>query len=69
MQLRYLTLLGATCVVAVVAVAATDGARGPFQNMNGEYLTSPTPNAPTGQKFNTQWSEYPGGVEYFEAYM
>ena len=38
-----------------------------FENMNGEYLTQPTPNA-TGS-FNTNWSSYPGGVEYFEVYL
>ena len=29
-----------------------------FKNMNGEYLTTPTPNAPKGSSFNTKWSEY-----------
>jgi hypothetical protein len=27
------------------------------ENMNGEYITSPTPNAKPG-KYNTKWSEY-----------
>lgn len=30
-------------------------------------LDRPTPNA-TGS-FNTNWADYPGGVEYFEVYM
>ena len=39
-----------------------------FENMNGKYTTTPTPNA-TGH-FNTNWNEYPnGGVEYFEVYL
>ncbi len=43
-----------------------------FENMNGQYLTTPTPGcakgAPTCAKgnFSTDWSKYPGGVEYFE---
>jgi len=37
-----------------------------FENMNGEYLTTPTPNAKEGQ-FSTEWNKYPnGGVEFFE---
>merc|ERR1712137_1198102 len=36
-----------------------------FENMNGEYVITPTPNAKGS--FNTKWNEYPnGGVEYFE---
>jgi len=37
--------------------------------MNGEYVISPTPNAPKGAKFNTNFADYPGGVEYFDVYM
>eukprot|EP01043_Picozoa_sp_COSAG02_P111815 COSAG02_NODE_47985_length_337_cov_0.789916_1_plen_74_part_10 len=54
-----LLLLGAPCLGA------------PFENMNGPYLTTPTPGcakgAPTCSKgnFTTDWSKYPGGVEYF----
>jgi hypothetical protein len=40
-----------------------------FDNMNGAYLTTPTPHAPKDMQFNTKWDEYPGDVEYFEAYM
>ena len=40
---------------------------GAFENMNGEYLTTPTPNAKGS--FNTKWNDYPGGVEYFEVYL
>ena len=41
-----------------------------FENMNGEYLTTPTPNVPKGSTFNTKWSDYPNdGVEYFEVYL
>ena len=54
-------------VVKIVAFSLHVSAGGPFQNMNGEYLTTPTPGAPEGQSFNTKWAEYPGGVEYFEA--
>ena len=53
----------AACVAGVCLAAA------PFENMNGEYLTTPTPNAPKGATYNTRWSEYDtehGGVEYFE---
>lgn len=42
-----------------------------FENMNGEYLITRTPNAPAGN-FSTKWSEYSnevGGVDYFEVYM
>jgi hypothetical protein len=38
-----------------------------FENMNGEYVISPTPKA--FGNYSTKWSEYPGGVEYFEVYM
>lgn len=40
----------------------------PFPNMNGEHLLSKTPKAPAGRSFPTAFSEYPGGVEYFEVY-
>ena len=35
---------------------------------NGEYLVSKTPHAPAAP-YNTKWSEYPEGVEYFEVYV
>jgi hypothetical protein len=38
-----------------------------FENMNGEYVTTPTPHAKG--RFNTNWSEYPGGVEYFDVHL
>ena len=38
----------------------------PCHERNGEYTYTPTPNAPKDSTFNTKWSEYPGGVEYFE---
>jgi len=38
-----------------------------FDNMNGEYIITPTPKA--NGTFNTKWSEYPGGVEYFEMHV
>jgi hypothetical protein len=39
-----------------------------FENMNGEYLTTPTPNSRPGH-FSTNWSQYPGGVESFDVYL
>ena len=39
-----------------------------FENMNGEYVTTPTPGASEGE-YNTKWSEYPGGVEFFDVYL
>lgn len=57
-------------VVLVLGSASFSAATAKFDNMNGEYLTSPTPKAPPGKTFNTKWDEYPGGdVEYFEVYM
>ena len=39
---------------------------GEFENMSGEYVISPTTNV-SGKmrsgKYNTKWSQYPGGVE------
>lgn len=49
----------------VIALMACGGALA-FENMNGKYHLTPTPNAPG--TFPTEWSEYPGGVEYFEVY-
>jgi hypothetical protein len=43
-----------------------------FENMNGDYVITPTPNAPTNSTFSTRWSEYKnknGGVQYFEVYL
>ena len=42
-----------------------------FENMNGEYVISKTPNGGDPSKYNTDWSQYKnelGGVEYFEMY-
>ena len=39
-----------------------------FENMNGDYVVTRTPNAAPGE-FNTKWSEYPGGVEYFDVHL
>ena len=36
--------------------------------MNGEYRISPTPGAPQGALFPTNFKDYPGGVESFDAY-
>ena len=44
-------------------------AGGALANMNGEYLTTPTPHAPKGSAFNTDWSQYPNGVEHFDVYL
>jgi hypothetical protein len=38
-----------------------------FENMNGEYKTTRTPNA--NGTVNTKFSEYPGGLEYFEVHL
>jgi hypothetical protein len=53
----------------LLLAVARGGAQGVFkgENMNGEYVISPTPGA-TGE-YNTKWAEYPGGVEYFDVYM
>ena len=51
---------------AMLPLAGGAAAAAFFPNMNGEYLTTPTPHAPTGVRFNTSFSAYPGGVEYFE---
>jgi hypothetical protein len=37
-------------------------------NMNGEYLMQRTPRQGAGN-WSTNFSEYPGGVEYFEVYV
>ena len=39
------------------------------ENMNGEYILSPTPNGNDPQhKFPTHFKDYPRGVEYFDVY-
>ena len=50
----------------MLAIPMAFGATMAFENMNGNYLTTPTPHAPKGESFNTEFSKYPGGVEYFE---
>ena len=52
----------------VLCIAGTVGSGLSFDNMNGEYVISCTPNAPgCNDKVSTKWSEYPGGpLEYFE---
>eukprot|EP00501_MAST-03F_sp_TOSAG23-6_P000590 GSMAST32.ASY1.ANO1.611.1 assembled CDS len=37
-------------------------------NLNGPYLRSQTPHAPSTGKFPTSFSEYPKGAEYFDIY-
>merc|ERR1719428_1976294 len=37
-------------------------------NMNGQYVYTPTPNAPAGVPFSTNYADYPGGAEYFDVY-
>ena len=42
-----------------------------LENMNGEYLITPTPKPTTGT-FSTKWSDYKndaGQLEYFESYV
>ena len=39
------------------------------ENMNGEYVITPTPGTKAKGSFSTKWSEYPGGVEHFDAYL
>ena len=54
---------GFLCGIFATATAAA------FENMNGNYLLSPTPNAPEGTKpFPTKFADFPGGVEYFDVY-
>ena len=55
-------------VVGILVVLLFASSTNAFDNMNGDYIISATPNA-TGH-FNTKWNEYPnGGVEFFEVYM
>jgi hypothetical protein len=42
--------------------------RASFLPVKALILPSP-PCPPRTQVFNTKWSEYPGGVEYFDVYM
>lgn len=52
-------------LLAIVATSAVA-----FENMNADYIISCTPNQPgCNAKFDTKWSEYPGGVEYFDTYV
>merc|ERR1711871_357467 len=37
------------------------------ENMNGDYVFSPTPNGTPGL-FPKQYKDYPGGVEYYDVY-
>ena len=53
--------------LAMKRVLLVAGSSAAFENMNGEYLITPTPKAPAGT-FSTKWSEYPGGVESFDVY-
>jgi hypothetical protein len=54
-------------VVVGAATAAITFAAAPFANMNGAYVLSPTPGQDSAS-FPTNFSDYPGGVEYFEVY-
>lgn len=57
-------------VATLVFLLAVGGTCRAFDNMNGEYVISKTPN-PSPGAFSTKWSDYSneaGGVEYFEAY-
>ena len=64
-QMLARSLLGVSlCLGLGLPVAA-------FENMNGEYVITKTPNAGAAD-YNTQWSEWKnelGGVEYFEMYV
>ena len=53
-------------VFHIIKVAA---AGGDFDNMNGQYVYSKTPGAPTDKEFPTDYKDYPGGVEYFDVYQ
>ena len=37
-------------------------------NLNGEYLTSATPNGKSGQDWAKSFAKYPRGVQFFDAY-
>eukprot|EP01079_Euglenida_sp_SAG-EU17-18_P010244 gene10244-274_t len=53
-------------VLLASGVAAVAAQKTFVPNMNGEYALSRTPGA-TGD-FSTNYSDYPGGAEYFEVY-
>jgi hypothetical protein len=53
-------LLLAACLGTAVAASPA------FDNMNGAYTLSDTPNQPKGKAFPTKFADFPGGVEYFE---
>ena len=55
-----LLLLTFGCAAAVITPTTEP-------NMNGEYMLSPTPNAPN-PTFSTNFKDYPGGVESFTLY-
>ena len=50
------------CGTALAAITPTTE-----ENMNGEYLLAPTPNAEAGN-WSTSFKDYPGGVESFTIY-
>ena len=57
---------------AMLLLTSTTSAASPpagFANMNGEYLMAKTPNQPEDYDWNTNFSAYPGGVEYFEVHV
>jgi len=62
---RSLTVLAANLLTAnVLAVKLAAGS----PNMNGEYMISATPGAPKAKQWSGNFSNYPGGVEYFDVY-
>lgn len=60
-------LITITMVVGEV-VAGPPPTPSSTSNMNGAYVYSPTPDAPEGKRFPTNFMSYPGGVESFDAY-
>ena len=69
---RATPVAGASCVAG--CAGCPDKPLPPYtpttaENMNGDYLLSPTPNGPNVQeKFPTQFKDYPRGVESFDVY-
>jgi len=57
-----------TVAIVFVAGATYPATKIVADNMNGEYRLSKTAGAPAGGYFPTNFKNYPGGVESFDAY-
>ena len=61
-----LSLAVAAPALSLAAPASQPTAKFSGENMNGEYVISPTPGA--SGEYNTKWKDYPGGVECVPPY-